>query len=454
MSFSDTIVALSTAPGIGAIAVIRLTGEDSFSITDKIFRGKTLNDQSSHTAHFGKIVDGEITIDEVVVTIFRAPTSFTKENVVEISCHGSQYIINKVIKLLLKNGARYAKAGEFTQRAFLNGRFDLAQAEAVADLIAADNEAAHSAAMNQMRGGFSKEIKALRAQLIHFASLIELELDFAEEDVEFADRNQLKQLINNILVVLRPLIDSFDLGNAIKNGIPTVIAGKPNAGKSTLLNVLFNEEKALVSDIAGTTRDTIEDEINIEGIKFRFIDTAGLRETTDKLESMGIEKTKQKMLESSLILYLFDAQKTSIDEIKSIDDELSTSGKAYILIANKVDISSQKGDFEQLQNINLIFISALEKTGIESLKRKILETVKAETFKTGNTVVTNIRHYESLLNTKEALEKSLEGLDGGITGDLMAEDIRQSLYHLGLITGEITTDDLLDNIFTKFCIGK
>jgi tRNA modification GTPase len=450
----DTIVALSTAPGIGAIAVIRLSGENAITITDQIFSGKKLVDQATHTAHFGKIMDGEILIDEVVATIFKSPTSFTKENVVEISCHGSQYIINKIIKLLLKNGARYARAGEFTQRAFMNGRFDLAQAEAVADLIASDSEAAHSAAINQMRGGFSKEIKALRTQLIHFASLIELELDFAEEDVEFADRNQLKHLINNILIVLRPLIDSFDLGNAIKNGIPTVIAGKPNAGKSTLLNVLFNEEKAIVSDIAGTTRDTIEDEINIEGIKFRFIDTAGLRETSDKLESMGIEKTRKKMQESSLILYMFDTKSTSIEEIKEIDEELKVSGKAYLLIANKVDVTSPKGDFSQLEAFNLIFISALEKTGIEQLKKKILTTVKAETFKTGNTVVTNIRHYESLINTRDALEKSLEGLDIGITGDLLAEDIRQSLYHLGLITGEITTDDLLENIFTKFCIGK
>ncbi|MFN0048411.1 MAG: tRNA uridine-5-carboxymethylaminomethyl(34) synthesis GTPase MnmE [Cytophagales bacterium] len=454
LSSQDTIVALSTAQGVGAIAVIRLSGEAAFSITDQIFRGKTLVDQPSHTAHFGKILDGELIVDEVVATIFKAPTSFTKENVVEISCHGSNYIINKTIKLLLKNGARYARAGEFTQRAFMNGRFDLAQAEAVADLIASDSEAAHSAAINQMRGGFSKEIKALRTQLIHFASMIELELDFAEEDVEFADRNQLKQLITNILTVLRPLIDSFDLGNAIKNGIPTVIAGKPNAGKSTLLNVLFNEEKALVSDIAGTTRDTIEDEINIEGIKFRFIDTAGLRETSDRLEAMGIEKTKQKMQESSLILYLFDANTTSNDEIKAINEELAASGKAYLLIANKVDIASPKGSFEQFEPYNLIFISAIEKTGIEILKKKILATVKAETFKTGNTVVTNIRHYESLINTKVALEKSLEGLDLGTTGDLLAEDIRESLYHLGLITGEITTEDLLENIFTKFCIGK
>lgn len=450
----DTIVALSTAPGVGAIAVIRLSGENAFTIADKIFSGKKLAEQATHTAHFGKIVDGNELIDEVVATIFKSPTSFTKENIVEISCHGSQYVINKITKLFINNGARYARAGEFTQRAFLNGRFDLAQAEAVADLIASDNEASHSAAMNQMRGGFSKEIKALREKLIHFASMIELELDFAEEDVEFADRNQLKDLIYSILRVVRPLVDSFDLGNAIKNGIPTVIAGKPNAGKSTLLNALLNEEKAIVSDIAGTTRDVIEDELTIEGIKFRFIDTAGLRETTDKLEAIGIERTKQKMLESSLILYLFDAALTSCEDLGVLNTELQNSRKAYLLIGNKADISVESLETKYPENLNVNFISALEKTGIEELKKKILRTVKAESFKTGNTVVTNMRHFESLLNTQNALEQSLIGLDLGITGDLLAEDIRQSLYHLGLITGEITTDDLLANIFSKFCIGK
>jgi len=452
--FSDTIVALSTAPGVGAIAVIRLSGENSFIVADKIFSGKKLENQPSHTAHFGQIIDNEVIIDEVVATVFKSPTSFTKENIVEISCHGSQYVVDKIIKLLSRNGARYARPGEFTQRAFMNGRFDLAQAEAVADLIASDNEAAHTAAITQMRGGFSKEIKILREQLIHFASMIELELDFAEEDVEFADRVQLKQLINNILKVLRPLIESFDLGNAIKNGIPTVIAGKPNAGKSTLLNALLNEEKAIVSDIAGTTRDVIEDEINLEGIKFRFIDTAGLRETTDRLEAIGIARTRQKMQESSLILYLFDAKETTIDEIITINEELIASGKAFLLIVNKVDITTPNRDYEQLATVNLIFISALEKTGIDSLKKKVLETVNAKKFKTGDTIVTNIRHYESLINTSQALEQSLLGLDSGITGDLLAEDIRQSLFHLGLITGEITTEDLLENIFSKFCIGK
>ncbi len=447
----DTIVALSTAPGIGAIAVIRLSGENAFAVTDKIFKGKALAEQPSHTAHFGKIMDGELIVDEVVATIFKAPTSFTKENIVELSCHGSQYVVNKIIKLLIKSGARYARAGEFTQRAFMNGRFDLAQAEAVADLIASDSEAAHSAAMNQMRGGFSKEIKALREQLIHFASMIELELDFAEEDVEFANRDQLKQLINSIILVLRPLISSFDFGNVIKNGIPTVIAGKPNAGKSTLLNTLLNEEKAIVSEIAGTTRDVIEDEITIEGIKFRFIDTAGLRETTDKLEAIGIERTRLKMQQASLILYLFDANSTSESELAIETEALRSSNIPFLLIGNKVD---NEGSKLSNSGSNLLYISASKKTGIEALKKKILETVNAASFKTGNTIVTNIRHYESLINTQEALEKSLEGLDLGITGDLLAEDIRQSLYHLGLITGEITTEDLLENIFSKFCIGK
>lgn len=447
----DTIVALSTPSGVGAIAVIRLSGKNAFPITQNIFSGKNLQEQASHTLHFGKILDNKLVIDEVVAAIFKSPNSFTKEDIVEISCHGSSFIVNKIIKLLIKNGARYARPGEFTQRAFLNGRFDLAQAEAVADLIHSDNEAAHSSAINQMRGGFSKEIKNLREQLIHFASMIELELDFAEEDVEFADRNDLKQLIYNILKVLRPLIESFDFGNVIKEGIPTVIAGKPNAGKSTLLNALLNEEKAIVSDIAGTTRDVIEDEINIEGIKFRFIDTAGLRETSDRLEAIGIERTKQKMQEADLILYVFDTSTTSTEEINTISEELKNAGKPFLLIANKIDLSPS---FSNKVTKNILSIAAAQKQGINELKAQILKLVKADKFKTGNTIVTNIRHYESLVNTRDALERVLTGLDANITGDLLAEDIRQSLHHLGLITGEITTEDLLDNIFSKFCIGK
>ena len=448
----DTIVALSTPVGIGAIGVIRISGLEAINIAQKIFRGKKLADQLSHTAHFGYIMDGEVVVDEVVATIFIAPKSFTKENIVEISCHGSEFIIRRIIKLLIKNGGRYAKAGEFTQRAFLNGRFDLAQAEAVADLIASDSEAAHTAAMNQMRGGFSQEIKNLREKLVNFASLIELELDFAEEDVEFANREDLKQLVYAILKVLEPLINSFDLGNVLKSGVPTVIAGKPNAGKSTLLNALLNEEKAIVSEIAGTTRDVIEDEINIEGIKFRFIDTAGLRETIDKLEAIGIERTRQKMKEASLIIYLFDVNTTTVEALKVEQIELQKSSIPFLLVGNKVDQAENVADFKIFENIH--FLSAAQKTGVEELKKRLLVSVKLDNFKTGNTVVTNIRHFESLINTKHALEAVLEGLDTGITGDFLAMDIRQALYHLGLITGEVTNDELLGNIFSKFCIGK
>jgi tRNA modification GTPase len=448
----DTIVALSTPVGVGAIGVIRVSGTDAISITQKIFKGKKLAETPSHTALFGYIMDGDVVVDEVVATLFLAPKSFTKENVIEISCHGSNFIINRIIKLLIKSGCRYAQPGEFTQRAFLNGRFDLAQAEAVADLIASDSESAHMAAMNQMRGGFSDEIKILREKLLNFASLIELELDFAEEDVEFANRDDLKQLVYNILKVLEPLIHSFDQGNAIKNGVPTVIAGKPNAGKSTLLNALLNEEKAIVSEIAGTTRDVIEDEINIEGVKFRFIDTAGLRETTDKLEAIGIERTRQKMKEASLIIYLYDVNTTHIEELKAEVVELEKAGIPLLLVGNKVDKAGNYADFKNLKNS--LFLSAARKTGIEDLKKKLLEAVKLDTFKTGDTVVTNIRHFESLNNTKESLEAVLEGLDKGVTGDFLAMDIRQALYYLGLITGEVTNDELLGNIFSKFCIGK
>ncbi|TAF74880.1 MAG: tRNA uridine-5-carboxymethylaminomethyl(34) synthesis GTPase MnmE [Bacteroidetes bacterium] len=451
-SISDTIVALSTPTGIGAIGVIRVSGNNAFSITEHIFKGKKLSIQHSHTAHFGHIIDKESVVDEVVATVFKNPNSFTKEDVVEISCHGSPYIINKIIKLLIQNGCRYARAGEFTQRAFLNGRFDLAQAEAVADLIASENESAHTAAMNQMRGGFSKELKNLREELVNFASLIELELDFAEEDVAFANRDDLKKTVLKLHTFTYNLVQSFDLGNAIKNGVPIVIAGKPNAGKSTLLNTLLNEEKAIVSDIAGTTRDVIEDELTLDGIKFRFIDTAGLRETTDKLEAIGIERTRKKMSEASLILYLFDIKNTTLAAIETEKKALLKLQIPIVLVANKIDGFENSADFETLENI--VFISALEKNGIEQLKSKLLKTVKSTDFKTGDAVITNIRHFENLTQTQQALERILEGLDLNISGDLLAQDIRQALFYLGQITGEVTTDDLLGNIFSKFCIGK
>lgn len=449
----DTIVALATPGGTGAIAVIRVSGTRAIEITNQIFKGKNLNEVPSHTVHFGTIKDGDKVLDEVLVSVFKAPKSFTRENVTEISCHGSAYIIKQLLQLLIRNGARAARPGEFTQRAFLNGKFDLAQAEAIADLIAADSEAAHQAALTQMRGGFSMEIRNLREKLIHFASMVELELDFSEEDVEFADREQLKSLVYEIRRVIDALIKSFDLGNVIKNGVPTVIAGKPNAGKSTLLNALLNEEKAMVSEIPGTTRDFIEDEITVHGISFRFIDTAGLRETVDKLEAMGIERTRQKMQQASLIIYLFDVNTTSEKELKEDLNDLLQLGVPFLAVGNKIDRSSKT--INAFKNFDgLLFISAAHKAGIDELKEKLVEMVNGDSFKTGDTIVTNIRHYESLLKTKEALQAVIEAIDNGVTGDFLAQDIRNALFHLGEITGEITTDDLLDNIFSKFCIGK
>lgn len=460
MSFSlsernDTIIALATPQGVGAIAVIRLSGKDAIKLTNEVFYGKDLEKQDSHTIHFGTIRDGEKVIDEVLVSLFIAPKSFTKENVVEISTHGSSYIINQVIKLFLKKGVRPAKAGEFTQRAFLNGQFDLAQAEAVADLIHADSEASHQAALSQMRGGFSGEIQQLREKLIHFASMIELELDFGEEDVEFASRDELKTLVERLLRVVEELILSFDLGNVIKNGVPTVIAGKPNAGKSTLLNALLNEEKAIVSDIAGTTRDFIEDEINIGGVIFRFIDTAGLRETTDTIEAIGVSRTQEKMKTASLILYLFDLGDTDLIEINRDVNKLENLGVPFLKVANKIDKAKPLLVNElKEKHPDSIFISAGNKENLEGLKVKILELVNLDKFKTGNTVVTNVRHYDSLIKTRDSLLDILRGIDEQITNDFVAMDIRRSLHYLGEITGEITTDDLLANIFSKFCIGK
>lgn len=460
MSFSlsernDTIIALATPQGIGAIAVIRLSGNDAIELTNSVFAGKDLSKADSHTIHFGTIRDGDKIIDEVLVSLFIAPKSFTKENVVEISTHGSSYIINQVIKLFLRKGARLAKPGEFTQRAFLNGQFDLAQAEAVADLIHADSESAHEAALNQMRGGFSSEIHELREKLIHFASMIELELDFGEEDVEFASRDDLKELVERLLRVVEELVLSFDLGNVIKNGVPTVIAGKPNAGKSTLLNALLKEEKAIVSDIAGTTRDFIEDEININGVIFRFIDTAGLRETQDTIEAIGVSRTQEKMKTASLILYLFDLGDTDLVEINRDVNKLENLGVPFVKVANKTD----KADSELLSDLkkkhpDALFISAKNQENLESLRTKLIELVNLDKFKTGNTVVTNIRHYDGLIKTRDSLLDILKGLEDQVTNDFVAMDIRRSLHFLGEITGEITTDDLLANIFSKFCIGK
>ena len=452
MNNHDTIIALSTPSGSGAIGVIRLSGPDAISLTNSVFSGKNLEEQASHTLHFGLIKDGDQLIDEVVAGLFVAPKSYTKENVVEISCHGSNYIIQQIINLLISKGARAAKPGEFTLRAFLNGAFDLSQAEAVADLIASNSKASHDVAMQQMRGGFATELKALREQLIHFASMIELELDFAEEDVEFANRDQLKNLVNKINHVLRRLISSFEMGNVIKNGVPVVIAGKPNVGKSTLLNALLNEERAIVSDIAGTTRDTIEDELTIGGVVFRFIDTAGIRDTADIIEALGVERTLEKMKLAKLIIYMADAAQ-SLHEIEEQVRGLKQLQIPYLILVNKADIISAD-ERKMLESVDAVFISAKEKIGIDELKETLLEQVNLHHINRSETMVTNIRHVEALKQTENALQRVLENVDNPVTSDFLAMDIKQALHYLGEITGTVTTDDLLENIFTKFCIGK
>jgi len=454
----EPIAALATAPGIGAIAVIRVSGEGAIAIANRIFRGKDLTAQESHTAHFGTIrnTDGSI-IDEVLVTVFKTPKSFTKEDVVEISCHGSEFIIQQILRRLTQEGARLARPGEFTQRAFLNGQFDLVQAEAVADLIASDSDASHRAALTQLRGGFSKQLKELRQQLIDFVALVELELDFGEEDVEFAHRDRLRQLMLDIRRVLHPLIESFSTGNAIKNGVPTVIVGKPNAGKSTLLNALLNEEKAIVSDIPGTTRDVIEDELFINGIRFRLIDTAGLRQATDQIEAIGIERTQQKMRDAALVVYLFDGAQTDAEELAQSLAELQQSGKPYLLVGNKADLmadTQQENINKKLAAESIVWISAKDQR-IDDLKASLSARARTDAaMQTGSAVVTNARHYEHLTATDDALARAIEGLDNNVTPDWLAMDLRVALQHLGELTGEITTDDLLDSIFSKFCIGK
>jgi tRNA modification GTPase len=462
----ETIVALATPSGAGAIAIIRLSGIEAITIAAQIFQsvsGKDITKQKTHTIHLGHIVDGTKIYDQVLLSIFKGPNSYTGENVIEISCHGSTFIQQQIIQLLLRKGAKMAQAGEFTLRAFLNGKLDLSQAEAVADLIASDNEASHQIAMQQMRGGFSNEIAKLREELLNFASLIELELDFAEEDVEFADRTAFHELINRIEFVLKRLIDSFAVGNVIKNGIPVAIVGEPNVGKSTLLNALLNEERAIVSDIAGTTRDTIEDELVIEGIGFRFIDTAGIRETIDVVESIGIQKTFEKIEQAQVVILLLDAKELQVSglkfqvEIEKIKNKFPQ--KPLVVILNKVDLLSInevetiRQELETL-NLKLETISAKKKTGIDELKNTLLSFVNTGALRNNETIVTNTRHYDSLLKALEEIQKVKWGLDSGISSDLMAIDIRSALYFFGEITGEVTNDELLGNIFANFCIGK
>ncbi len=460
---NDTIIAPATAPGIGAIAVIRLSGPDAIDKCSSVF-SKNLNEVKSHTLHFGNIVDGERIIDEVLVSVFKAPHSYTAENTIEISCHGSPYIQQEIIKLFLQKGVRMAEPGEFTLRAYYNGKLDLSQAEAVADLIHSTSEAEHQVAISQIRGGFSNEIKKLREEIIRFASLIELELDFSEEDVEFADRAQFISLVNQTQAAIKKLIDSFAAGNVIKNGVPVAIVGKPNVGKSTLLNALLNEERAIVSSIAGTTRDTIEDEINIKGMKFRFIDTAGIRETKDEIESIGIEKTFEKIAQASIVLHLVEAdnnpngsvQETLLQEIekqhKLYRDQFGDQ-KQILFIVNKSDLLPPQLNIQH-STINILFLSAKEKKGIEKVSDKLVSMVNIGQVKIGDVIVSNSRHYDALVRAQQSLDTVLKGLQSQLPTDLIAIDIRTAMFELGTITGEVSTDDLLESIFRNFCIGK
>lgn len=451
ISTTDTICALATPNGVGAIGIIRLSGSNSWRIVSSLFSKNLLN-TSTHTVHFGTIsaVDGTL-IDEVLVTVFEHGKSFTGEESVEISCHGSTFIQEKIIAALLSATCRMAAPGEFTQRAFLNGKLDLSQAEAVADLIASQSKASHEIALNQLRGNFSTELKDLRERLIHFASLVELELDFAEEDVEFADRTELKALVTEVYQKVMRMAASFELGNAIKNGVPVAIVGAPNTGKSTLLNQLLGENRAIVSDIAGTTRDVIEETLNIGGILFRLIDTAGIREGAEEIEAMGIERSKEKIQQAKVVLCLADAtSKDSISEVQQWTNDLRTEfpSKKIGMVVNKMDLSQQPA------MMDAIVISAKEGQNIEALKTWITDSVTGNFDMANETIVTNARHQSALLKTAEALQTAMVGLETGITGDFIAMDIRQAMHWLGSITGDISEDDLLANIFSKFCIGK
>jgi tRNA modification GTPase len=461
LQLNDTITALATPHGSGAIAVIRLSGKKSFEIIDKIFftkelKSKKISSEKGYTVHFGVIAENEIVIDEVLITIFKNPHSYTGEDSIEISCHGSTYIQQQILQVLLKYGARMANAGEFTLRAFLNGKFDLSQAEAVADLIASNSGLSHQVAMQQMRGGFSNKIKVLRDHLVNFASLIELELDFSEEDVEFANRDDLKKLIQSIISIIDKLVQSFEVGNVIKNGIPVAIVGKPNAGKSTLLNVLLDDDRAIVSEIPGTTRDIIEDEITIDGVLFRFMDTAGIRTTTDIIEQIGVNKAFEVIRKSAIVIYLFDVHELSAGdlrmEIQLIKEYIGSS--QLVVVANKIDVEDEADLKNEFSEFDPVYISAKEMKNIDVLKNKLLSLFDARIVNTTDTIVTNARHSDSLKRAGEALKKVAKGLEEQIAGDLLALEIRYALNELGSITGEVSTDDLLDSIFTKFCIGK
>lgn len=462
MNTKDTICALATPSGAGAISVIRLSGPETFKIIKEVFEGANskfdINKVDSHTIHFGNLVEGGEIIDEVLVSVFRNPKSYTGDDSAEISCHGSPYIQQKIIELLIRKGARMADAGEFTMRAFMNGKFDLSQAEAVADLIASNSKYAHDLALDQMRGGFSGKIKELRQQIVDFASLIELELDFAEEDVEFADRSNFLETLSQLKAEISNLLKSFSIGNVLKQGIPVAIIGRPNVGKSTLLNTILQEEKAIVSDIPGTTRDSIEDTIIIDGVAFRFIDTAGLRASEDEIENIGIERTMEKIKQAKIVLFVFDVAKCDIHRVREILEEhrhlIEDPEKRVILIGNKIDqlMEMPKG-FKDLVELETVFVSAKRKENINLISDTLLKSVNTDQLG-DNTIVSNARHYEALSRSMDAIKEIEQGFEKGIPSDLIAIDIRQVLHHLGSITGEVTTDEILGNIFSKFCIGK
>lgn len=454
--WDDTIVALATPPGVGALGIMRLSGPKAVEIVDRLFPSKKLLQQPSHTLHVGFLRQGEKVLDEVVVSLYLAPRSYTGENIVEISCHGSPFIHQQVIQACIEEGARLAKPGEFTQRAFLNGKLDLTQAEAVADLIVSNTQAAHRTALNNIRGGFSGSLKHLRDQLLQFSALIELELDFSQEDVEFADRTQLRKLIGEAKVLTLQLVESFRLGNVIRNGVSVAIIGRPNAGKSTLLNALLNEDRAIVSEIPGTTRDTIEEVINIDGILFRLIDTAGIREqASDQIETVGIEKSLQKMKQADVVVYLFDAPGMEVKELAAATAAMQEQGIRFVLAGNKADRIQEAEMRQKFSSVSgIVFISAKEGLHLEVLRERLVDMVLQDKVASENVIVTNARHYHSLVKVQEALNDVEEGMDNNIPGDLLALDIRRCLQYLGEITGEITNEDQLDYIFSKFCIGK
>ena len=462
----DTICAIATAQG-GAIGSIRVSGPEAITITGRIFTpaksGKLLSEQKPYTLTFGRIYNGEEMIDEVLVSLFRAPHSYTGEDSTEITCHGSSYILQQVMQLLIKNGCRMAQPGEYTQRAFLNGKMDLSQAEAVADLIASSSAATHRLALSQMRGGFSKELTTLREKLLNFTSMIELELDFSEEDVEFADRSALRRLADEIEEVIARLANSFSVGNVIKNGVPVAIIGETNAGKSTLLNVLLNEDKAIVSDIHGTTRDVIEDTVNIGGITFRFIDTAGIRETSDTIESLGIERTFQKLDQAEIVLWMIDSA-DAISQLTLLSDKIlpRCEHKQLILVFNKVELINETQKNELVSQfsehigseIESIFISAKQRLHTDELQQRLVAAAHLPTVTQNDVIVTNVRHYEALTRALDAIHRVQEGLDVNISGDFLSQDIRECIFHLSDIAGEVTNDMVLQNIFAHFCIGK